>query len=95
MQPGEVLILAPAQPGENVRPRGEDVKRGSPLAEAGDVLSVGRIGLLAAAGLARVRVGRQPVVGLLATGSELQEPGHAAGTRPDLREQSHRAGGAD
>ena len=73
--PGEVLILTPAQPGENVRPRGEDVKRGATLAEAGEVLSVGRIGLLAAAGLARVQVGRQPVVGLLATGSELTEPG--------------------
>jgi molybdopterin molybdotransferase len=73
--PGEVLILTQALPGENVRPRGEDVKRGSPLAEAGEVLSVGQIGLLAAAGLARVHVGRQPVVGLLATGTELTEPG--------------------
>ena len=73
--PGEVLILAPVQPGENVRLRGEDMKHGSPLAEAGEVLSAGRIGLLAATGLARVPVGRQPVVGLLATGSELTEPG--------------------
>ena len=73
--PGEVLILTQAQPGENVRPHGEDVRRGSLLAEAGQVLGVGRIGLLAAAGLARVHVGRQPVVGLLATGSELTEPG--------------------
>ena len=73
--PGEVLILAPAGPGENVRSRGEDVKQGTMLAEAGEVLSPGRIGLLAAAGCGRVRVGRQPVVGLLATGSELTEPG--------------------
>ena len=73
--PGEVLILAPVQPGENVRLRGEDIKHGSALAEAGEVLSAGRIGLLAATGLARVPVGRQPVVGLLATGSELTEPG--------------------
>jgi len=73
--PEEVLILTEAQPGENVRLQGEDVRLGSPLAEAGQVLSVGRIGLLAAAGLARVHVGRQPVVGVLATGSELTEPG--------------------
>jgi molybdopterin molybdotransferase len=72
---GEVLILAPAEPGENVRLRGGDVKRGSTLAEAGELLTAGQIGLLAAAGLTRVRVGRQPVVGLLATGSELREPG--------------------
>ena len=75
--PGAVLILAPVGPGANVRYRGEDVRHGSTLAEAGEVLSVGRIGLLAAAGLARVQVGRQPVVGLLATGSELIEPGRS------------------
>jgi molybdopterin molybdotransferase len=73
--PGEVLILAPVGLGENVRSRGEDVKQGTMLAEAGEVLSPGRIGLLAAAGFGCLRVGRQPVVGLLATGSELTEPG--------------------
>jgi molybdopterin molybdotransferase len=71
----EVLILAPAAPGENVRSHGEDVKRGSTIGDAGELLTAGRLGLLAAVGLAGVRVGRQPVVGLLATGSELQEPG--------------------
>jgi molybdopterin molybdotransferase len=72
---GEVLILAPVEPGENVRRRGEDVKQGSRIGEAGEWLTAGRIGLLAAVGLTRVPVGRQPVAGLLATGSELQEPG--------------------
>jgi molybdopterin molybdotransferase len=73
--PGEVLITASIGPGENVRLRGEDVRQGSTLAEAGEWLRAGRIGLLAAAGVTTVRTGRQPVVGLLATGSELQEPG--------------------
>jgi molybdopterin molybdotransferase len=45
------------------------------LAATGEVLTANRISLLAAAGLAQVRVARQPVVGLLATGSELREPG--------------------
>jgi molybdopterin molybdotransferase len=73
--PSEVTILASVSPGENVRAHGEDVKQGTVLAEAGAVLTPGRIGLLAAAGFGRLRVGRQPVVGLLATGSELTEPG--------------------
>jgi molybdopterin molybdotransferase len=73
----EVLFLEPAKPGEYVRRRGEDVKRGATLAQAGEVVSGGRMSLLAAAGLMRVRVGRQPVVGLLATGSELKELGEA------------------
>ena len=72
---GEVMILAPVAPGENIRLRAEDVKQGSTLAEAGELLTAGHIGLLAAVGLTCVRVGRQPVVGLLATGSELQESG--------------------
>ena len=74
-EPDKVLILTQAQPGENVRLRGEDLRQGSQLADAGQALSAGRIGLLAAAGLARVQVGRRPLVGLLATGSELMEPG--------------------
>ena len=73
--PGQVLIHAPVAPGENVRSHGEDVKRGSTVGSAGELLTAGRLGLLAAVGLTDVRVGRQPVVGLLATGSELQEPG--------------------
>jgi molybdopterin molybdotransferase len=73
--PGEVLILSPAVLGENVRSRGGDVMRDSTLGEAGAFLTTGRLGLLAAAGFSGVRVGRQPAVGLLSTGSELQEPG--------------------
>lgn len=72
---GDVLFLAPVRPAENVRRRGEDVQRGATLATAGELLTIGRIGLLAAAGLISVRAGRQPGVGLLATGSELRDPG--------------------
>jgi molybdopterin molybdotransferase len=71
----EVLILSAASPGENVRFRGGDVKRGSTIGNAGELMTPGRLGLLAAVGLTEVSGGRQPVVGLLATGSELQEPG--------------------
>ena len=71
----EVLILASVAPGENVRLRAGDIRQGSILAEPGELLTAGRIGLLAAVGLSAVPVGRQPVVGLLATRSELQEPG--------------------
>jgi molybdopterin molybdotransferase len=70
-----ILVFDSAKPWENVRLRGEDVKRGGLLAEAGTVLSVGRISLLAAAGCPSVSVGRRPIVGLLATGSELRESG--------------------
>jgi molybdopterin molybdotransferase len=74
-EPGVVLVLESVKAGENVRRRGEDVKRGATVVEAGDRLSAGRISLLAAMGRARVLVGRRPVAGLLAAGSELREPG--------------------
>jgi len=70
-----VLFMERAPPFENVRLRGEDVKSGAILLEAGERLRAPRLGLLAAAGISTVRVGRRPMVGLLATGDELHEPG--------------------
>jgi len=75
----DILVLEPAKPWENVRLAGEDIKRGAVLVNEGDQLTAGRISLLAASGVAQINVGRQPVIGLLATGSELREPGEALG----------------
>jgi molybdopterin molybdotransferase len=77
--PGEIQILDSARPWENVRFCGEDVRSGAALAGAGQALSPAHLSLLAAAGLTQVTVGRQPVVGLIATGSELIDPGPALG----------------
>jgi molybdopterin molybdotransferase len=74
-----VSVLDAVVAGENIRKRGEDVRRGSILIKAGERLTAFRIGLLAASGVAEVVLGRCPVVGLLATGSELKSPGEALG----------------
>lgn len=99
-QAAEVLVCDPVRPGENVRLRGSDVKRLAVLAAAGSVLDPGKLSLLAATGVADVRVGQQPRVGLLATGSELSEAGSplASGqiyesNRVALAELIRRAGG--
>ena len=70
-----VRFLDGVKPWENVRFRGEDLKCGTALVKAGDRLSPSRIGLLAATGVATLDVFRRPVIGLLATGTELVEPG--------------------
>jgi molybdopterin molybdotransferase len=70
-----VQILEGAKPFENVRLRGEDIKRGSKLVTAGERLTAARLALLSATGVATVTVGRQPRAALLATGSELRERG--------------------
>jgi molybdopterin molybdotransferase len=97
---GRVLICDSAKPGENVRRRGTDVERGAVLAKAGEVLSIGKISLLAATGVAEISTGKQPRVGLLATGSELREPGQTLSpgqiyesNRLTLAELVRRAGG--
>jgi molybdopterin molybdotransferase len=73
----EVLDLA--RPWENIRFHGEDVKKGGSLIKAGDRIGAAALGLMAAAGVNSVTAGKRPRVGLLATGSELVEPGRPLG----------------
>ena len=61
--------------GENIRPRGGDVRAGSMVAAAGSLLRPAQLGALAAAGVASVRCSRRPRASVLATGSELRAPG--------------------
>jgi len=73
--PNTILILESVKPWENVRLRGEDVKQGAELLQPGERLNAGAVGLLAALGVKDIQAGRQPVIALLATGNELEEPG--------------------
>lgn len=70
-----VLILKPVLGGANVVPRGDEIKEGDVLLEAGTLLTPQAVGLLAAVGLEYVEVFRRPRVGLFSTGSELLEAG--------------------
>ncbi len=74
-QPASVLFAQPTAPWESVRFRGEDLKAGARLVEAGEKLTALRLTLLAATGVCAVPVRRRPLAGLLATGNELREAG--------------------
>jgi molybdopterin molybdotransferase len=74
-KPGLVWVLDGVKPWENVRFRGEDVKRGAVIPGVGVRLETPRLGLFAALGVASAPVSRIPRVAVLATGSELVEPG--------------------
>jgi molybdopterin molybdotransferase len=89
-EPGCIVIRESVTPGENVRHRGEDVPRGRVLAQAGERLTPFKLALLSAAGVAQVRVGRRPRVALLATGSELCEPGAVSELPPGHIFESNR-----
>ncbi len=70
----EIAVLAPVPAGANVRPQGEDIRKGELVLERGSVLRPAEIGVLASLGRPRVRVVRRPVVAIVATGDELVEP---------------------
>jgi molybdopterin molybdotransferase len=72
---GEVRVRAAVQAGQNVRPRGNDVRAGQVVLQAGATLSPPAVGLASSLGLPELRCRRRPVVALLSTGDELVEPG--------------------
>ncbi len=61
--------------GENVSYAGTDIARGETVLRAGQVLTSREIGVLAALGVAAVRVFRRPRVAILSTGDEIVAPG--------------------
>ena len=63
--------------GTNISYRGEDVKQGAVLVKKGTYINPGVAALLATFGYARVPVFAKPVIGVIATGSELLEPHEA------------------
>lgn len=69
-----VLLFAPASP-KDIRPKGDDLKKGEVYLKRGDLLTPGRLGLAAAMGYPRLKVFRRPRVGILSTGDEVVEPG--------------------
>lgn len=60
--------------GTNISYQGEDVRKGEVLIQKGQFINPGVIALLATFGYAEVPVFKKPVVGVIATGSELLEP---------------------
>jgi len=73
VDPGVAIFCEAARPWENIRLRGEDVKRMARLTQMGAVLTAPRLGLLAAQGFQSVRVFPPPVLAMIATGNELRE----------------------
>ncbi|MBI1845400.1 MAG: molybdopterin molybdotransferase MoeA [Candidatus Rokubacteria bacterium] len=76
---GHVVLRGPIPAGAFVRPRGEDVRPGDRVLDAGAALGPAEIGLLAALGHGRPLVHRRPRVAILSTGDELAELGSEPG----------------
>jgi molybdopterin molybdotransferase len=75
----EVEISESVGQGDNVRPRGGDVRSGDVVVPRGARVGAAQIGALAAAGIAEIMCARRPRVAVLATGTELRRPGEPLG----------------
>lgn len=73
--PRTVQVRHFPQPGENVRPHGQDAHAGETLLQAGRRLTPPDLAVLATLGKEQVVVRLQPRVAILSTGSELVKPG--------------------
>jgi molybdopterin molybdotransferase len=72
-----VEVAQSVEAGAHVRPRGGDVAVGEVVVPAGVRLTPARLAAAGASGVAELRCARRPTVAVLATGSELVDPGEA------------------
>jgi len=70
-----VTILKAVSSGQNVRPKGQDIRQGATVVRVGQKISAIDISLLASIGQAHIEVYRPLKVALFSTGDELIEPG--------------------
>ena len=75
-QKGSELFIeeAPFQ-GQNIRPLGEQIKKGDLALPKGSLLTPAAVGFLAGLGVAEVRVFQKPKISIVITGSELVQAG--------------------
>jgi len=67
-------------PGQNIRPKGQDIQQGAVILRKGDKLNPQRLGLIASIGLDSIKVYKPLKVAIFSTGDELIEPGQALQT---------------
>jgi molybdopterin molybdotransferase len=96
-----VEILQEVAPGNNIRPAGEDMRRGQQVLARGTEIGPWEIGVLATLGRANVPVIRRPRVSILGTGDEVIEvdealrPGKIRNSNSYLLEAAVRKAGAE
>ncbi len=71
---GTVLFKKPASKGD-IRPRAQDLKKGEVYLRKGTRLTPSSVGVAASMGYPTLKVGKQPRIGILATGDEVIDPG--------------------
>ncbi len=70
-----ITFLASARPLQNIRPKGDDIKKGELVLAKGTLLTSREVPLLATLGLNQLLVYRKPIVAFFSTGDELRSVG--------------------
>ena len=70
-----VYINTVGNTGANIRPMGQDIRKGGTVLQKGHRLRAQDLGLIASLGIARVEVRQRLKVAIISTGEELVEPG--------------------
>lgn len=68
-----ILVFREVMRGENVRYRGEDIKKGDIVLKSQNLIGPASIGVLASLGICKVKTFKPPAAGVIATGDELIE----------------------
>jgi molybdopterin molybdotransferase len=77
---GGILVIEPeVKSGQNLLPRGREMRAGDIVVTQGSILRPARIGVLAAVGRPQVQVVPRPLVAIVPTGDELVEPSQVPG----------------
>ncbi|XP_068200311.1 gephyrin [Palaemon carinicauda] len=71
----EIEILKTPEVGQDIRPIGSDIAANEVILTTGTLLGPSEVGLLATVGVTEVLVIAKPIVAVMSTGNELQEPG--------------------
>ena len=74
-----VVVPGPLAPGTFVRPRGNDIRSGAVVLEAGTRIRPQEMGVAASVGIGRIEVRRRPRVAIVSSGDELRLPGEPLG----------------
>ncbi len=96
-----VEILEAVKPGNNIRPAGEDIRRGQTVLLRGSEIGPWEIGVLATLGWSTVPVVRRPHVAIISTGDEVVDvgeplqPGKIRNSNGYLLEAAVRQAGAE
>ena len=72
----EIIVKASPRKQQNIRPLGEQVKKGGLALKIGDKLTPAAIGYLSSLGIKKVSVYRKPSIAIVVTGNELIEAGN-------------------